>query len=234
MSFNYYNDEALETIARQVISKYDPALLYKPSSIPVESIMEKAYGLTLEYQYIRKNGCILGETIFEDSEVPVYEYGINEGYKLISVKGGTVIIDASLLREPSSSGRLRFTCAHELAHWIIDKDYFMQLGVTANLSSCSGDAELARKFSDYNDVHRSLEYKEGLSARAIRSSSTDHAIERQANRVASRILMPKCTLKPAFYQAQNSTSNVTSYLAALYDVSKQAMQIRLEEMGLST
>ena len=230
MRFNYYNDEALETIARKVISKYDPTLLRKPSPIPVEDIMEKAYGLTLEFQYIRKNGRILGETVFEDAEVPIYEHENNEGYKLIPVKAGTVIIDASLLHERSNSGRLRFTCAHELAHWVIDKNYFTQLGETANLSSSIMDTEFADEFLDYDDLQR----KDKITAKVVRSSDTDDAIERQANRMASRILMPKCTLKPAFHQARNNTPNIIGHLATLYGVSKQAMQIRLEEMGLLT
>jgi len=228
MNFNYYNDESLESIARKVISKYDPALLRKPSPIPVESIMEKAYGLILEFQYIRKNGRILGETVFEDSEIPIYEHENNEGYKLITVKAGTVIIDASLLHERSSSGRLRFTCAHELAHWVIDKSYFTQLGETANLSSSTMDTEFADESLDYDDLQR----KAKVTTKVVRSSDTDDAIERQANRMASRILMPKCTLKLAFYQARNNMPNIIEHLATLYGVSKQAMKIRLEEMGL--
>ena len=169
--------------------------------------MEKVYGLTLEFHYIRKNGRILGETIFEDAEIPIYER--NEGYKLIPVKAGTVIIDTSLLHK-RSDGRFRFTCAHELAHWVIDKNYFMELGETAAM------------------------VKDGAK-KAVRSSESDKIIERQANRMASRILMPKCTLKPAFYEICRQTrqsSEIIEELAYLYSVSRQAMRIRLEEMRL--
>ena len=228
MSINYYHDEALETIARKIIALYNPELLYAPSLIPVEDIMEKAYGLKLEYQYIRKNGRILGETVFEDAEIPIYERGNNEGYKLISVKAGTVIIDASLLHEQSNSGRLRFTCAHELAHWVIDKNYFTQLGETANLSSNTMNVEFSDELS--GDVGAKLSNSE----KAVRSSDTGAAVERQANRLASRILMPKCTVKPAFHEARRNKSNIASYLAAMYGVSNQAMQIRLNEMRLLT
>ena len=239
MSINYYHNEALETIARKIIAMYNPNLLYSPSLIPVEDIIEKSYGLTLEYQYIRKNGRILGETIFEDAEVPIYEHGENEGYKLIPVKAGTIIIDASLLNEQSNSGRLRFTCAHELAHWVIDKNYFTQLGETANLSSKTMNAEFSGDFLDYNVSRQKPTAEPGdfsaaktNKAKIIRSSDTGAAIERQANRMASRILMPKCTVKPAFYEARKNTANTASYLAELYGVSKQAMVIRLNEMGL--
>jgi len=228
MSVNYYTDEALETIARKVISKFDRDLLYKSLPIPVENIMEKAYGLTIEYQYIRKNGRILGETVFEDAEIPIYEHGDNGGYKLIIVKAGTVIIDASLLHENSNNGRLRFTCAHELAHWVIDKNYFLHLGETANMSSSAVDTEFADEFFD----PELLKHKRDVPIKVVRSSDTNNAIERQANRMASRILMPKCTVKPAFYHARKQTTNVVTRLAILFGVSKQAMKIRLEELGL--
>ena len=231
MNFNYHNDEALESIARKVISKYDPALLHKPSQIPIEDIMEKAYGLTLEFQYIRKNGSILGETIFEDAQIPIYEHGNDKGYKLIYVKAGTVIIDASLLRE-RSSGRLRFTCAHELAHWVIDRNYFIQIGETANFSSPATDAEFADDFLGYDILCQKIGPHKPMHTNAVRSSDTNDAIERQANRMASRILMPKCTLKQAFYDARKYTANIVAHLATFYGVSKQAMQIQLEEAGL--
>ena len=45
---------------------YDTILFYgDPQPIPVEEIIE-SYGISLEYQYLRKNGRILGKTIFDD------------------------------------------------------------------------------------------------------------------------------------------------------------------------
>lgn len=87
MTIKYCEPSILEGIARQIIVKYDAALLNEPMAIPVETIMEKAYGLKLDYQYIRNNGRILGETVFEDMMVAVYERENREGYKLIPVFG---------------------------------------------------------------------------------------------------------------------------------------------------
>ena len=202
MSYKYHSDEALETIARKVISQHDPSLLDKPTAIPVDDIIEMTYGLTLEFQFIRNNGRILGETVFADAVVPIYDRADSMGYKLITVCAGTVIIDATLLHK-RNSGRFRFTCAHELAHWVIDKDYFVQLGETA-----------------------------AMTERTAKSSQVDEMIERQANRMASRILMPKCTLKKAFYRTNGTAENIITNLATVYDVSQQAMEIRLQEMGL--
>jgi len=91
------------------------------------------------------------------------------------------------------------------------------------------DTEFASEFLDGDFVHRK-------ATKIARSSETDAAIERQANRMASRILMPKCTFRPAYYNIRNTASNganVSVTLAALYGVSRQAAEIRLKELGLA-
>ena len=85
----YYREQALEGIAREVITAYDPNLYYGvPRMIPIEDIIE-AQGITLEYQCLRKTGCVLGETIFDDGGAIIYDYDI-PGYTVIAVKGGTI------------------------------------------------------------------------------------------------------------------------------------------------
>ena len=86
----YYREQALEGIAREVITAYDPNLYYGvPRMIPIEDIIE-AQGITLEYQCLRKTGCVLGETIFDDGGAIIYDYDI-PGYTVIAVKGGTIL-----------------------------------------------------------------------------------------------------------------------------------------------
>jgi hypothetical protein len=199
MKHRLYRQEALEVIARKIISQYDPCLLNAPAPIPVESIMEKVYGLTIELQYIRNDGRILGETIFADCMIPIYER--ESGYQLIPATAGTVIIDASLVHK-RSDGRYRYTLAHELAHWVIDRDYFTQIGETA-----------------------------AMTKKAAKSSDTDAAIERQATRLGSYILMPKGMVKIAYYHNRNC-GNVIATISELFGVSAQAMEIRLNETGL--
>lgn len=70
----YYREQALERIARDVITAYDPKLYYgPPTAIPIEDIIE-AQGLVLEYQYLRNNGRVLGETIFDDGLTAIYDW----------------------------------------------------------------------------------------------------------------------------------------------------------------
>lgn len=119
----YYQEQALENIARQVLCSYDSELYYgTPTAIPIEEIIE-SHGVFLEYQYLRKNGHILGKTIFDKGLETVYDMEIHK-YILFPVNAGTILVDASLCEEDSSTGRLRFTCAHELAHWVLHKGLY--------------------------------------------------------------------------------------------------------------
>jgi len=73
MELNFYREQALETIARNLIKTFDASLLYGAAEIPIEDIIEKQYGLTVVYQHIRKYGNVLGETAFDDTFVAVYD-----------------------------------------------------------------------------------------------------------------------------------------------------------------
>lgn len=126
----YYQEQVLENIARKVLCGYDSALYYgSPAAVPIEEMIE-AHGVSLEYQYLRKNGRILGKTIFDEGLEAVYDME-NQEYTLFPVRAGTILIDASLCEEDASTGRLRFTCAHELAHWILHKKLYTGTGRSA-------------------------------------------------------------------------------------------------------
>lgn len=166
----YLRPELLEAIARNTIKKFDPSLILgaEARSIPIEDIIENM-GLSLEYQYIRKNGRILGETIFDDDYIPLYNMEDNR-YELVFVERGTIILDASLLR-CKGDGRLRFTAAHELAHWLIHQELY------------AGSGDMAT-------MHKSIS----------NSSEADKVIERQADLLGSALLMPMNQVKRSFYK----------------------------------
>ncbi len=167
----FMRPELLEAIARNILKSYDPALITCSDavSIPIEDIIENL-GLSLEFQYIRKNGRILGETVFDDDYIPLYN-AVKKEYELVFVERGTIIIDASLLRS-RDDGRLRFTCAHELAHWLIHQELFCGSGDTA-----------------------------AMLKNISKSSDVDKHIERQADMLGSALLMPICQVKKAFYRS---------------------------------
>lgn len=202
MTFCQYRDNALESIARKIIKTYDLSLLSTPAPIPVEDIMEQMYGLRIEFQYIRNNGRILGETIFDDALVAIYDKEYKT-YTLIPAKSGTVFIDANLI-DCRKNGRFAFTCAHELGHYVIHKDLYT-----------GSDVMVA-----------------SMVNQPKKSSETDKTIEQQANRLASYLLMPTGTVKMAFHRFGRNQSDPALALSKLFAVSREAMQYRLKEMGL--
>lgn len=198
----FYRDAALETIARNIIKKYNPLLLSAPARIPVEDIMEQQYGLRIEFQHIRNNGRILGETVFDDTLVAIYdkEYKM---YTLIPAKSGTVFIDASLI-DCRKDGRFCYTCAHELGHYVLHQDIY------------AGSGQTAAMFGD----------------QPKKSSDADKAIERQADRLGCFLLMPAGTVKMAFHRFGRSQPDPALALSKVFEVSREAMQYRLKDMGL--
>lgn len=119
--------ETVEAIARKILMEYDSSLLSgEPRPIPIEAIIEVKFDLILEYHILRKNGAVLGETIFDDGPVILYDMD-ERSYKIIAVRKGTILIDERLC-ETRSIGRLRFTCAHELAHWVLHKNLYSGTG----------------------------------------------------------------------------------------------------------
>ena len=121
----FYGEYALETIANNILKNYDLSLICgDPRAIPIEEIMEDAFGLNIEYQYIRNNGRILGQLLFEDGYAGVYDK-TQRRYIPVFFKSGTVLIDGSLCENDKTAGRLRFTLSHELAHYVIHKKIYM-------------------------------------------------------------------------------------------------------------
>lgn len=202
MATLYYRPQALETIARHILTQHDEMYLNgKPRAVPIETIIEKTFGLRIEYQYLTNDDRELGRMIY-DSGITTYYNRETMDYALMRVEGGTMLIEASLLEDEACYGRLRFTLAHELAHYILHKRIFSGTGVAAAL---------------YNQ------------------DTDEDATEWQANYLAKAILMPNGQIKRCFYALRpvcKSKSDFVCKMAEIFEVSKQAMEIRLKEFAL--
>ena len=128
---------------------------------------------------------------------------VQRQYRMIAVRAGTILIDERLC-DPSKLGRLRFTCAHELAHWVLHKKLY------------SGTGDVAA----YNGN--------------VSSDESHGIIERQADTLASALLMPLPQIKKCFYQLRigRTDEQLIVEMANIFEVSKQAMQIRLKSRNL--
>ena len=199
----YLREQAIEAIARNVLKAYDYALL-RPNSgaVPILDIAIKLLKLEVEYQYIRNNGRILGETVFRDTMVPLYNEDEKQ-YELVFMPAGTVILDGSLLSK-GCEGRLRYTLAHEIGHWVLHQPVYSSMTISTAAMS------------------------------AEKSSEDDPALERQADMLAAALLMPLGSLKGAFYalRPRYAGDKLVAELARTFQVSQQAMSIRLRSHGL--
>ena len=173
-----------------------------PQAIPIETIIETKFNLILEYHSLRKNGSVLGETIFDDGAAILYAQA-EKRYRLIAVKAGTILVDERLCAD-RLLGRMRFTCAHELGHWVLHQ----------KLYSGTGDVAAYEGKTSSDESH-------GL-------------IERQADALATALLMPIPQIKKCFYRLRpgKSKEQLIAEMAQIFQVSKQAIQIRLEAHNL--
>ena len=136
------NYRTMEAKARQIISAYCPECMFGQKAIPIEQIAEKVFGLSIEYQYLTKNGeKVLGKLICTDGLTPYYDMELKK-YALLKVKAQTILVEARLV-ENGQDGRLRFTIAHELAHWILHREMIVESNREAALdeSACESKME---------------------------------------------------------------------------------------------
>lgn len=203
LSVPKYRLDAIETIGRKILQEYDPVLLDgPPQAVPIETIIETKFDLTLEYHCLRKNGSILGETIFDEGAAILYDQD-EKRYRLIAVKAGTILVEERLCVD-RLLGRLRFTCAHELGHWVLHQKLYSGTGDVATYEGKT-----------------SLDESHGL-------------VEWQADALATALLMPLPQIKRSFYRLRAGRSNeqLVAEMAQIFQVSKQAMRIRLETIRL--
>ena len=157
-----------------------------PQAVPIETIIETKFDLTLEYHCLRKNGSILGETIFDEGAAILYDQD-EKRYRLIAVKAGTILVEERLCVD-RLLGRLRFTGTGDVAAY---------------------------------EGKTSLDESHGL-------------VEWQADALATALLMPLPQIKRSFYRLRAGRSNeqLVAEMAQIFQVSKQAMRIRLETRNL--
>jgi Zn-dependent peptidase ImmA (M78 family) len=220
--------EQMDDIAEMVLSEYAPRSLCYPCAVDISGIAENAFNLTIESRYLAHNNEILGVTIFHDSDVPCYDQQLQP--EIVRIPYGTVIIHKGLAGMESRTRR-RFTLAHESSHWILHRSYNSPTNLTY---------QFRKQFHGY------------IACRSVNIEShrhpmlTDHDWEEwQADTLAAALLMPKEPFLEAardelglglgFYRGRTNSFQYCESLARIasrFQVSKKAISIRLEQLGL--
>ena len=174
----------LEEYGEAIVNDFALECLNNPIPIDVDRFLEYYLHLNVDYRRICHNKKILGMTAFDEGTVDVVceETGQREE---MPVTTGTVIIDTSLTTKRNEPRR-RFTMMHEGGgHWLLHRKAFASdnpfgpAGIYDNqyLAAKEGRMDYSRSKKEKTDIDR---------------------MERQADFLASVILMPRPALRVAY------------------------------------
>lgn len=231
----YLTYNALEEYAEQVVADFAPERLNNPGELDVDRFVEYYLGLSVEFHRICYDRKILGMIAFNDGVIDVANEvtGLPEP---MPVKKGTIIIDTSLTQKRSIP-RLRFTMMHEGAgHWLLHRKAF-------STNNPLGSAGVYK-----NQYIAAKEGREDYS-RSQKETTDNQRMERQADFIASAVLIPRPALRAAyknffgFYSEPvrrivRGASSIDDcyakllpeYIGKVFNVSKHAALIRLEKL----
>ena len=197
----------LNDMAQKIVDEYRSPNDHPYINVDIEKLFKKLYNLKFKYCSLSSDDTILG--FF--SSVPMNCFVKKNGITTtIQLDGNTALIDESLLQD-KFTGRRNFTVAHEGAHYIL------------------------RHIPDAPWIA----YRETIDKGIV----TDWA-EWQANTLASCLLMPENSVRYIFWSFYGSEhlEKITPFndelfcpftaMADYFGVSKQALAIRLQKMGL--
>lgn len=209
--------ESLEKEAERFLMQYCREALEQPQAVPIRQIAERKIGINLIVDKSMSDDLsVFGAIVFVDSDIDVLADGEPEQ---LHCKAGTVLLDPDVLMM-RNMGSYNFTLAHEVYHWYAHRAYML-------LRMANAGQEHAKQESA---VQQCRVYNNG-------SARTPEALaEIQANAVAARILMPRRAVARKYKELQEKYGTAEEMmladLAIFFEVSKQAMRIRLETLGI--
>ncbi len=215
-----YSPAQLEDKANELLRQFDAERLTMAKPIDVYAVIEQCLDVPYDWKYITPDQSIWGMTFFK----PGYQWVWPEPRFIDGMRPekaffeqGTILID-SFLTELPDRGPENFTVMHEVFHQVLHKRCFAH-------ASC-----------DYKHETR----RENLNLRTGKKYLSSLEIcEYQANFCAACFLMPRVPVTAMFHRLTSSEQNcfvnesVVAEMAAAFSVSKSAMRIRLQSLGLS-
>lgn len=220
MKVKFLREEDIELAARATLATYGRRFggVAAPP-VPVEEILECDLELDLDFEDLRDGG-----------------FGA-DALGAMWVRERKVRVDSSLdpTIYPDKEGRYRFTVAHEIGHWQLHRYYFLTDPNQDSLFDASQEPSVVCRVGQWKKP----------------------PIEWQADAFAGRLLMPREMVLRAWAEANGSEAPrfagvsgevasltarhgarsatqtaIVRELARTFDVSAQAMRIRLTAMGL--
>lgn len=202
-----------DKVAQEFLEAYYPQALTNPMPVPIEDIAKNVMGLDVQYVCLSEEQDIYGMTIFTDGAVEIYD-PVEGLYDTRVFKSKTVLIDPVAVKK-TNSGCKNNTIAHECVHWYKHRLFYKR-----------------QRFA----LPRYAKYCKCRITQLPDTIDEENIMESQATGIAPRILMPKTTFIEAAehlgvaYGKDNR--DAIRALADFYEVSRQSVEIRLEECSL--
>lgn len=218
----FISKDYIDDFCSNLISRFEPSVLSRLHPVNIEQFVQRCLGCRLRYEYLSCDGSILGASMFKDTDAfPIYDPQRRQTV-YTRARQGTVFIDKGLTAADKNN-LCRFTLAHEAGHMLW---HGMYIGEKAKVSK--EEPYLMCTSSDVASAAR-LHKHEKLSSTAL--------VERQANRSASALLMPKEAVLKLIASIgecrnRNDATNRILCTASLFRVSCTAARMRLTELGL--
>lgn len=217
ISRDAFDDEAIK-----FLEKYYPLALQEPIAVPIRKIAEDMGLSIMEESLLSSELDVFGLVVFEDGNVK----DKNKNIVIRNAKRGTVLIDPRVYYE-RTLGTVNFTIAHECFHWYRHQPYHA----------------LMKMLGANDELGKIIQCSIGSTTKDSEKWKAIDWMEWQANGVTPHILMPTTTAKIKIselikkYQICFDGSDgyrieeMISELADFYGLSKQAVKMRIREMG---
>ena len=214
--------DAFENEATKFLEKYYPLALQEPVAVPIRKIAEDMGLSVIEDSLLSSELDIFGLVVFEDGNIKDKSKNI----VISNAKRGTVLIDPRVYYE-RTLGTVNFTIAHECFHWYRHQPYHA----------------LMKMLGANDELGKIIQCSIGNNAKDSEKWKAVDWMEWQANGVAPRILMPTNTAKIKISELVEKyhihfdgtdgylIEEMISELADFYGLSKQAVKMRIREMG---
>ena len=214
--------DAFENEATKFLEKYYPLALQEPVPVPIRKIAEDMGLLIIEDSLLSSELDIFGLVVFEDGNIK----DKNKNIVIRNAKRGTVLIDPRVYYE-RTLGTVNFTIAHECFHWYRHQPYHA----------------LMKMLGANDELGKIIQCSIGSNAKDSEKWKAVDWMEWQANGVAPHILMPTNTAKIKISELIEKyhihfdgtdgyqIEKMISELADFYGLSKQAVKMRIREMG---
>ena len=214
--------DAFENEATKFLEKYYPLALQEPVAVPIRKIAEDMGLSIIEDSLLSSELDIFGLVVFEDGNIKDKSKNI----VIRNAKRGIVLIDPRVYYE-RTLGTVNFTIAHECFHWYRHQPYHA----------------LMKMLGANDELGKIIQCSIGSNAKDSEKWKAVDWMEWQANGVAPHILMPTNTAKIKISELIEKyhihfdgtdgylIEEMISELADFYGLSKQAVKMRIREMG---